>query len=368
MKILLCAPTDQGQLIPKGGIAVWARTVISYYRNHPDDSITLDVEPFDRKTMVKANMNPVVRIFNGITEYWGAYRTTRRRLRDEHFDVVHFVTIAQLGIFRDGLLLRMARHLGVKSVLHLHFGRIPEMAASDTWEWKMFRKVAGMATTVVAIDQRSYEVLQSKGFHARYLPNPLSEDIISTIQHECTAIPRIPGKLLYVGHIVHSKGIFELIEACKSISDIELHVVGESTPDGYETLRSAAGDDATWLKVRGVISHDDVIREMLSAAVFVLPTYTEGFPFVILESMACGCPIVTTDVGAIPEMLDIAHGMMSGICVKPRDVEALRAAIIRMLSDSPYAQACGDNARRRVGELYTMPKVWETLLDIWREC
>ena len=106
---------------------------------------------------------------------------------------------------------------------------------------------------------------------------------------------------------------------------------------------------------------------MCECDVFVLPTYTEGFPNVILESMACGCAIVTTPVGAIPEMLGEEDGKSYGLMVEPRNVEQLRAAIEKMLSDEEFKAACRENAQQRVNERYNMSSVWQQMVGVWNK-
>ena len=100
--------------------------------------------------------------------------------------------------------------------------------------------------------------------------------------------------------------------------------------------------------------------------VFVLPTYTEGFPNVILESMACGCAIATTPVDAIPEMLDMASAEPCGLCCEPKDVESLCRNIQYFLDHTDKARAYGHRAAQRVKDMYAMAKVWEQVVGIWR--
>ena len=104
---------------------------------------------------------------------------------------------------------------------------------------------------------------------------------------------------------------------------------------------------------------------MLKCGIFVLPTYTEGFPNVILESMACACPIVTTNVGAIPEMLDVKHGDYCGKCISPQEVKPLQEAINYMLNNRIYAETCGTNAQKRVNDCYSMATIWKQMENIW---
>jgi glycosyltransferase involved in cell wall biosynthesis len=83
---------------------------------------------------------------------------------------------------------------------------------------------------------------------------------------------------------------------------------------------------------------------MQAADLFVLPTYTEGFPNVILEAMAAGKAIISTRVGAIPEMLAVDENESCGLVIAPRDAGALVAALRR----SEHAQRSNLFAETRV--------------------
>lgn len=104
---------------------------------------------------------------------------------------------------------------------------------------------------------------------------------------------------------------------------------------------------------------------MLRCELFVLPTYTEGFPNVILESMACGCTIITTPVGAIPSMLDVKSNTPSGVCVPVKNIDLLSEKILYYLEHKNEALEMGARAKDRVNREYSMPSVWNKMLNIW---
>ena len=160
----------------------------------------------------------------------------------------------------------------------------------------------------------------------------------------------------------------ELVEGCSKIPNIELRIVGKCIPEMKEELLSLAKrkvDDISWLKFVGEVSHEEVIREFNQADLFVFPSYSEGFPNVILEAMACGCPIVSSDVGAIPEMLDI-NGDACGICFKSRSANEVKRAIDCLLLDESQKKHFSQKAKKRVNEMYSIPKVWQQLVEIWK--
>ena len=172
--------------------------------------------------------------------------------------------------------------------------------------------------------------------------------------------------LMFVGHVVLLKGVYELIDACKRIPNIKLKMVGYVLPEMRKQLRKFAGENNNWLQIVGEEPYEDVIKDMMRCELFVLPTYTEGFPNVILESMACGCAIITTPVGAIPDMLDINSDNPVGICVPVKNSDALYEKILYCLEHKIETKLMGVRAKERVNREYSMPSVWTKMENIWR--
>lgn len=368
MKVVLCTPYMKYPNNVPGGIGIWGKNILEYY-----GLIKTDVELYpvslDRKKYVSVDSNLFKRIFWGLTEHYSSLKEVRTTVKKVHPDVLHVCTSASLSLIKDLLLVLIAKKNKVKSVVHFRFGRIPELVEKKNWEWRLLQSVIENASQIITIDQKSYKTLEKIGYiHIHYCPNALFMPVLNQIKVMKPTVVRIPGKLLFVGHVLPSKGVYELVNACKQFDGIELHIIGKAEePVRSELLQIAAEKDGgQWLKMREEIPHDEVLREMMSASAFVFPSYTEGFPNVILEAMACGCPIVTTTVGAIPEMLDIEHGFNYGICVEPQNTEAFADGLRQMISDPAYASACAERAEKRVNEMYAVPVVWEQLSNIWR--
>lgn len=368
MKTLLCTPYLETPDVVPGGIGMWARNILNYYHSIDSNVQVLPVS-YDRKYSVSETSTIFSRFVYGIRDYMSSILETRKQLKGRDVDVLHLCTSAQLSLYKDLFVLRMAKRHGAKAAIHFHFGRIPELIQNKNWEYRILMKVCKAADSIIVMDLRSHDALVELGFkNVNYLPNPLSLSIMQTVDRLKGTARRVPNKLLFVGHVIRTKGMIELVEACKCHEGIELHVIGKGDASVIEEMKRIATEknDGEWLKIRGAMPHDEVLREMMSASAFVFPSYTEGFPNVILEAMACGCPIVTTTVGAIPEMLDIEHGFNYGICVEPQNMQAFADGLKQMLSDSAYASACAERAVKRVNEMYAVPVVWEQLSNIWR--
>lgn len=366
-KVLFCSPFLQKKGIMTGGVNIWGHNIISYYKSVNSD-IELSPVSFDRVYDVEDDSSVFARIFYGIRDYHHSIRRVFQRISSEKIDVLHLCTSAQLSLVKDIFILRKAKCNGVKTAVHFHFGRIPELLSLMNWEGRLLKKVCSIADSIIVMDRKSYNSLIKQGFkNVFYLPNPLSINTIEVIDIESASIKRIPNKVLYVGHVIPKKGVYELVKACRYVDGVDLHLVGPVDPVIRDELNAIAKekDNGLWCHLRGSMSHTAVIREMLSAGIFILPSYTEGFPNVILESMAASCAIMATNVGAIPEMLGFGTSTACGYELVPKDVDSIRKNLTIILNDPMSIKKIGRVAHEKVMDNYSMPIVWKQLSNIW---
>ena len=359
MKILLATPYD-GAI---GGIAKWAQHIIGYYNSIEEKECEIDILQMNRKSFTNIN-SAFKRAYYGICDYHSFLVKEEDMVKAQKYDIFHLASSASISLLKDFAMLRAAKKRGVKTVVHFHFGRIPELSVKKNWEWKMICKVVKLSDTTIVLDKASYDTLHNAGHkNVVLLPNPVAPRVTELIEKTEIA-ERKERTLLFAGHGIRTKGIYELIEACKQIPNIKLRMIGNIASD-VKTELEAMAENAEWLDIAGEYPYEKTIAEMLTRDVFVLPTYTEGFPNVILESMACGCAIVTTPVGAIPEMLEEENGKHYGILVAPRNVQELKEGIEAMLNNETLKQECRKNAKQRVNERYNIDAVWKHMVDIW---
>lgn len=362
VNILLCAPLD-GSI---GGITRWTGHILDYY-NSTATNINL-THSYPTTKGVYQHTSWWKRWYLGVTTYIPFLLNLHGTLKYQKPDVVHFTSSASISLIRDYITLKIAKRQRVKSIIHFRFGRIAKIYETHSWEYYFLRKVIRLADKVIVIDHAALNTLINHGHpHVVWLPNPIAPQVLDWIQQN-NDIKRQPRTLLFAGHLLKTKGVFELVKAGLQIPNIQLKMIGFVTPKMKEDLlQLAAQKQEPWLEILGEQHYTTVINEMLATRVFVLPTYSEGFPNVILESMAAACPIVSTNVGDIPTMLKLNSQSPLGIGVAPQDVDALKEAILTLLNNSDYANQCGNNAHKHVLENYTMSKVWQQLESIWMD-
>lgn len=173
--------------------------------------------------------------------------------------------------------------------------------------------------------------------------------------------------ILYVGRLHPDKGIHILLRAfascVKNHKDAELTIVGAGSSDYQWTLSCLASSLNISRAVRflGKINHEELYEIYNSADVFVYPsTWSEPFGRAILEAMACGVPVIASNVGGISEI--IVNGK-NGVLVNPNDVHALASALMEIRGRANLAASIAKDGLRTINEKFLWNKIVDQLLQ-----
>lgn len=162
-------------------------------------------------------------------------------------------------------------------------------------------------------------------------------------------LPRAPGplRLAFVGRFAPAKGLRVLLEAVQIAraqgTDLHLTLVGDG-PDraALETLAAPMGEAVTFT---GYQTQDEVAETMAQMDVFVMASFAEGVPVVLMEAMASGKPVIATRIAGIAELVQDG---VNGALVAPGDAAGLAQAITAMASDPDSRSRMGAEGRRKV--------------------
>lgn len=179
-------------------------------------------------------------------------------------------------------------------------------------------------------------------------------------------IPTDAVVLVSVGSLKPIKGIDVLLDAFAPLAQREprarLMIVGDG-PD-RAGLQARARELDVDARVAFLGLRDDVHALLRVADGLVLPSRTEALPTVVLEAMATGLPVVATDVGGVPEMVEPEK---SGLLVAPENAAQLSAAMQRVLGDENLRRKLGDRGRAIVQERFRIETMCEQRMSYFEE-
>lgn len=144
-------------------------------------------------------------------------------------------------------------------------------------------------------------------------------------------------KIVFVGNVTNKKGIRELLDASKIVlkkrNDFKIYLIGRVKSDEFLLYNKIIEENGlkSVIEIVGTVKNELIKYYYKIADFSVLPSYTEGFPLVVVESLASGKPVIATTVGGIPEIL---NDKSLGLLIPPKDSKALADAISYYLENS----------------------------------
>jgi glycosyltransferase involved in cell wall biosynthesis len=163
---------------------------------------------------------------------------------------------------------------------------------------------------------------------------------------------------LFVGRLSYEKGVKTLVEGWKSIK-YPLRIVGEGPL--LDELRRNAPESILFL---GKLEREQIFYEMSRSAFMVMPSLSyEGFPMTLVESLACGLPIISSKIGSLTEL--IQHGV-TGLHIHPGSSDDLARKALEIIDNLELRQQMSYAARAKYLENYTSRKSLERLVEIYQ--
>lgn len=321
----------------KIGKEISAKVIMSgdYYLNNHPGGISAVVRYWSER-FEGLQYYPVFKSGGKTTKAWwfltSYARMALRMAVDRNVKIMHLHTAADGSFWRNSDLVRLGRFFGRKVILHIHASRFKDFfsEASEPQKEKILKTLKS-ADRIIALSQSWKEWFISIGIENSALT------VLPNITPEPTAIPsaRIQdGKthFLFLGEIGQRKGVFDIIRAIAANKDkaagrLELKIGGNKNEgmlleairkDGLENIVSFEG----W------VSGEKKLRLLNWADVYILPSFNEGLPISILEAMSYGCPIISTEVGGIPEVVN-GNGML----VTPGNADEIWDAMYRYIGN-----------------------------------
>jgi glycosyltransferase involved in cell wall biosynthesis len=302
-----------------------------------------------------------------------AARRLRRRVRTGEYDVIHLNTsFDEKCVLRDLFTMMLLRSYRVPMHLKMH-GSSAAFHQTKSPFWRFLqRRVFAMAADIGVLSSQEREMFLTDGCPAE----KLSRAIYSTANEEFKkdvdfrsrhGISESQTILLFSARFIPAKGLLDVIETCSKLKesghDFDLFCLGDGPQRAEAKEKVAKLGLAENVRFTGYISEAETTAFHANSDIFVFPTYhDEGFPLVLLKSLAAGMPIVTTKIRAAGDMF---HEPDNCLWVEPRSPHQLAEKLTQLIDDTAKRKTMSDN-NLRLAEQFTPKAVAEHYIDLYK--
>jgi glycosyltransferase involved in cell wall biosynthesis len=288
-----------------------------------------------KKSMGKVKIENFINAFKLVVDL-------KKQLNSEEYNIIHFHSSIKFSLLRDLLVIQKIRNKFYgKIVLHIHYADKENILFNERYDKLVIMKLFKNVDKVIFLSEKTKEQFLQAGLAENkcavvynfHLVNTCNE----TVDRKFSALnTEHKRNLLFLGSIDKRKGIIELLTAltgvnkdyfifniCGTVTDI-------SVENKFYELVDSMKDNVV---LQGYVSGEKKNKILNETDILILPSYGEGLPISILEAMASGCSIISTNVGAIPEII---KDKVNGYIIKPGDIESLRERINTLLTSKTH--------------------------------
>lgn len=296
------------------------------------------------------------------------YKEWKKMLALHPDAIIHYnFPLSKPSLLRDPWFMRYAWKKGRKMVVHVHGGLFLTAPHIPGFLMQIIKWVFGQDLPFIVLSDMEKDILTQR-FGAKNvvsLPNCVDLSDAEAYAKEEPSVCSCSLKFGYLGRIEPNKGMTELLIACQRLKKedlpFQLVIAGKEQTEGEYLPQFAQwlGDSFEYV---GLVSGQTKCDFLRSLDAFVLPTYFEGLPMSLLESMSYGKAPIVTPVGSIPQVVKDGE---NGIFVKDHDVDSIVNAIKRLSDDRALLRKLGEEARKTIFSQFSPNKYIEKLNDIY---
>lgn len=273
----------------------------------------------------KLNKIKISKIFNIVYAFFQE-RAAADYAKKNDVDLIHIHSSRKWLLFKDLLQAGYIKKKcpDKKVVLSVHFAELDKILYTKDWmKKKEIQMINQNLDRLILLSRKTRDQFIEAGVEEKKIEVLYTFHQYEPLEQEVAVQEKI--KLLFVGSIDTRKGILDLMDVMAKLDDrYELHVCGQATePAVKEAFEKKCRKLKEKVVFHGYIRGEEKKKIYEEADLLVLPSYGEGMPLVILEAMALGCGIVSTDVGAIREVIRLDNGIL----VEPGNKAQLQYAI-----------------------------------------
>jgi glycosyltransferase involved in cell wall biosynthesis len=259
-----------------------------------------------------------------------------------NIDIVHIHTASKKSFWQNAIYLKISKMLKKTTILHIHGAEFKEFFRSSN-KTDYITKILDSADALIVLSD------SWKDFYSKISDNKnifVMNNAIENIDFKKykRIYPNENFIVLFLSSICKRKGAYDLLKSIKQIKNPEIRFVfvgPYEDPKKFfsETKKLGINDRCEFI---GEVIGKERFKYFASADVFVLPSYAEGLPVAILEALSFGLPIISTTVGAIPEVIDKENGIL----IKPGDIKSLKNAILEIQKNKKVINYKKNNVKK----------------------
>ena len=269
------------------------------------------------------------------------------------YEVAYLHTAERGSFFRKAILVRTLRRFGIKTIMHHHAAEFePFYEALSESKKKYVNKTLEIVDLNIVLSNRLVSMITSKAPKAR----------VKVLYNAVPTYPENPycseaKNILFLGRLGQRKGTYDLLKAIKMLDeempkDIQFYLCGDGEIDEVKEVIKEYSIGHRIAHI-GWIDAKQKQDYMANTMINVLPSYYEGLPMSILETMAYGIPNISTNIASIPEVI---RDEENGFLIEPGDVETLAKNIKRLYLDSALRGKMSDKSWRKLTDRFALDK------------